>query len=86
MSTEDRQRRRYVAQIMWAGFYRCPTTNRVIEALRGDDKVPCNCGCSNPAVPSERAPQTGTHILRFLRSATVDEYLDQQDADNLIKR
>lgn len=76
-----RRRRRVVAKAMWAGFYRCPTTNRIIEAMSGDDKVLCRCGQSNPAVPTEYTALTGTHIIRFLREATVDQYLDQQDAD-----
>jgi hypothetical protein len=61
----DRARRRLVALAMWGGFYYCPTTGRVIEALEGDDKAICRCGVSNPNVPTERTAETGVHILRF---------------------
>ena len=77
----ERETRKLNALLMWAGFYRCPTTGRIVEAMTGDDKVLCRCGQSNPRVPQERTAQTGTHIVRFLDAATVDEYLDQQDAD-----
>mgnify|MGYP001569452356 CR=1 FL=1 len=79
----EREARRLNAHLMWAGFYRCPTTGRIIEAMSGDDKVLWRCQRSNPLVPAERTAQTGTHIVRFLEAATVDEYLDQQDADAL---
>lgn len=72
--------RRLAARI-WASFYRCPTTGRIIEALHGDDKVLCNCGRSNPRVPAERTEQTGTHIIRFLAEVSVDDYLAQREAD-----
>lgn len=67
------------AAIVWGGFYRCPTTGRILEALHGDDKVLCNCGRSNPLVPVERTERTGTHIIRFLRPATAREYVDQRE-------
>ena len=78
-----RERRidRTLALAMWGGFVRCPTTGRILEYLQGDDKVLCGCGCSNPAVPSEQTHRTGVHIVRFLKPASVDEYLDQRDAD-----
>jgi len=63
---------------MWGGFYRCPTTGRILEQLPGDDKVLCNCGHSNPNVPQEQTERTGVHIVRFLHAATVDEYLAQE--------
>lgn len=77
----DYQVRRGVALAFWGGFYRCPTTGRIIEALRGDDKALCNCRTSNPAVPTEATHRTGTHIVRFLEQATVDDYLAQRDRD-----
>jgi hypothetical protein len=66
------------ALAMWGGFYRCPTTQRIITALPGDDKALCSCGCSNPRVPEERTEHTGVHIVRHLTPATVDEYLAQR--------
>lgn len=78
MTTRDVERA--LALVMWGGFYRCPTTGRVLEALPGDDKVLCGCRRSNPAVPTEETARTCTHIIRFLRAATVDEYLDQRAA------
>jgi len=66
------------AAAMWGGFYRCPTTGRIIEALPGDDKAICRCGRSNQAVPAERTEQTSVHIVRFLRAATAEEYVDQR--------
>lgn len=65
------------AKVFWDGFYRCPTTGRIIEAMQGDDKVLCNCGTSNPKVPTESTDRTGVHIRRFLATATVEEYVDQ---------
>lgn len=59
----------------------CPTTGRVIDGLLGDDKVLCTCGRSNPAVPEEQTPRTGTHIKRFLRPATEAAWLQQIDQD-----
>ena len=67
--------RRELALILWGGFFRCPTTGRILERLKGDDKILCNCRTSNPEVPQERTEETGVHIVRFLRPATVDEYL-----------
>lgn len=78
-----RGQRRQRALLMLGGFYRCPTTGRILEALPGDDKVLCSCGRPNPAAPQERTHQTGTHVVRFLRAASVDEYLAQRDADGL---
>ena len=69
--------RRRLAETLWDGFYRCPNTGKILEQLPGDDKVLCSCSVSNPRVPEERTEQTGVHIVRFLRQATVDEYLDQ---------
>ncbi len=65
------------ARALWDGFYKCPTTGRVIEAMSGDDKVLCNCRRSNPKCPSESTEQTGVHIRRFLATATAEEYVDQ---------
>lgn len=80
---DDRERRRRYALVSWSGFYRCPTTGRIIEAMTGDDKALCYCRQSNPRVPSERTEETGVHIVRFLAAATVDEYLDQQESSRL---
>ncbi len=58
-------------------FFRCPNTGRVIEGLKGDDKVLCHCGKTNPGVNGERP---GVHIRSLLSRATVDEYLKQEEA------
>lgn len=70
-----------VAEAMWGGFIKCPTTGRIREVLPGDDKALCNCRTSNPRVPEERTAETGVHIARFCEQATVDEYLDQRERD-----
>lgn len=64
-----------LAAVLWGGFYYCPTDGRVLAALKGDDKVLCSCGKSNPRVPSERTGETGTHIVRFLETATAEEFV-----------
>lgn len=66
-------------------LYRCPNTGRIIDALPHDDKAICRCGRSNPFCPQEQTERTGTHIIRFLQSATIDEYLDQREADDPIR-
>lgn len=80
MTPEQREHKRQLATMMWGGFYRCPTTGRILEALHGDDKVLCRCATSNPKVPAECTEKTGVHIIRFLDKATVEEYLDQEEA------
>lgn len=80
MDMAERRHQRVLALAMWDGFFRCPTTGKILEALPGDDKVLCSCGVSNPAVPQEMTHRTGVHIRRFLQAATVDEYLDQKAA------
>jgi hypothetical protein len=72
---EDKRRR--LAARLFEGFYRCPTTGRILEALKGDDKVVCHCGRSNPVCPSEGTERTGTHLVRYLQSASVEDWLDQ---------
>jgi hypothetical protein len=81
MTEQERQRAIHTAEAMWGGFYRCPTSGRIIEALPGDDKAMCPCGRSNPNVPTERTERTGVHVVRFLKSATAAEYVDQQQRD-----
>lgn len=81
MDRRERAVKRAIAAAMWGGFYTCPSTGRIIEALHGDDKALCNCGRSNPRVPAEQTARTGTHIVRFLDVASIDDYLDQREAD-----
>lgn len=64
--------------MLYQGFYRCPTNGRVLPALHGDDKVLCNCGRSNPEVPTERTHLTGTHVLRYLAKASVEAFVAQE--------
>ena len=81
MTDAERRHQRALAQVMWGGFWFCPTTHRIIESLPGDDKAICHCGRSNPKVRTEYTERTGTHIVRFLEAATVDEYITQREAD-----
>lgn len=67
-----------LAKSLW-NFYRCPTTGRVLEALPWDDKVMCNCGVSNPKVRTEQTERTGVHIVRFLATATAEEYVTERN-------
>jgi CDGSH-type Zn-finger protein len=69
------------AEALYGGFYRCPTTGRVVECVAGDDKVICGCGKSNPRCLHERTEQTATHVVRFLDSATSAEWVAQQYPD-----
>lgn len=78
MTADERRQKIRFAEVMFAGFYRCPTTRRIIEALPGDDKALCNCGRSNPKVPQEQTHRTGVHIVRFLDRATATEYVDEK--------
>jgi hypothetical protein len=76
----ERDARIAVLEVLYGGFYYCPTTGRIIEALAGDDKALCGCGVSNPKVPTEQTPLTGVHIVRFLRPATAAAYVAQEEA------
>lgn len=77
--TMTRDERRAVLDIMGIEFYKCPTNGTILEKMRGDDKVLCGCGKSNPRVPREGTEQTATHMVRFLDRATVDEYMEQEE-------
>ena len=61
-------------------FFFCPNTGRVIDTARGDDKALCECGRSNPRVPTEATERTGTHIVRFLQPATLNDWREQNAA------
>ncbi len=56
-------------------FHRCPNTDEILVATASDDKALCRCGQPNPALPRE---QDGVHVKKFLASATVDEFLEQE--------
>lgn len=56
-------------------FYICPTTGKAVDSLRGDDKVLCNCGKSNPKAPWEETHKTGTHVVKFLEKSNVDQWV-----------
>ncbi len=56
-------------------FHRCPNTDDILVATASDDKALCNCGRPNPLLPRE---QPGVHVKKFLKSATVDEFMDQE--------
>lgn len=64
------------AAALVAEFHRCPSNHLVILSTRGDDKALCKCGKSNPACPSELP---GVHVKRFLKPATVEEYVLQEE-------
>jgi hypothetical protein len=81
VTEQERQLAAQHAAAMWGGFYRCPTTGRIVEALPHDDKLICHCGRSNPKVPAEGTERTGVHIVRFLQPATALEYVDQCESD-----
>lgn len=70
-----------VHRALWGGFYRCPTTGKILECLPNDDKVICRCGISNTINPAERTERTGTHATRWLAKMTVADYVDQQIHD-----
>lgn len=78
MVSDERRRDRIYADLLYGGFVKCPTNGRILEVLHGDDKVLCSCGRANARVPAEDTHRTGTHIVRFCESATVDEWLDQR--------
>jgi hypothetical protein len=64
---------------MMCDFFRCPNTGKVIDAMKGDDKVICGCGCSNPAAPREdTANGIAHHYRRFLKTATAAEFAAQR--------
>jgi len=48
----------------------CPTTGKIIESEKGDDKAICTC----------RTAQSGTHYKRFLRKASGSEYVAQRQS------
>jgi hypothetical protein len=58
------------------GLHRCPNSGLVIESMGSDDKAMCGCGKPNPKVPTEIP---GLHVKRFLASASVDEYIRQEE-------
>lgn len=86
ISGEDRERRR----LFWSlgnDFWRCPFTGRVLCASEHDNKALCPCGRTNPELLklSPQSDETGGvvrgashHHKRFLKSATVEEFLDQE--------
>lgn len=63
---------------LWEGFFYCPTTGKVVPSLRQDDKVSCGCGISNPSYPQECTERTLTHVSRYLRTATVEAFVEQE--------
>lgn len=72
------EQRRQVAEVMWAGFYRCPNNGRIVELLPGDDKVLCRCGHTLPQTPRGFP---GVHLARLMERVSTDAYLAQCDVD-----
>lgn len=67
-----------VLALFYDGFVRCPNTGVILEILRGDDKVCCPCGKSNPRFPQENAEQTYTHLWRKCDPASAEEFIAQE--------
>jgi hypothetical protein len=74
----DKDQRR-TALLAMADFWRCPNNGKIIEGMKGDDKVLCNCGKPNPNCPTEAVQGLVHHVKRFLSSVTVDEYIEQEE-------
>jgi hypothetical protein len=74
-----REARRTILLAM-ADFYRCPTTGRVVEGIKDDDKLVCGCGKSNPRAQEDAQRGIVHHIKRLMQTATVDEYIAQEEA------
>lgn len=75
----DKRTRRAAIEAL-ADFWRCPNSGRIIEGMKGDDKVLCNCRKTNPrvaAVGHREAP--GVHIKAYLQPATIDEWTQQRE-------
>lgn len=48
-------------------FVRCPTNGRTLDAVRGDDKVLCNCDAA--------ARTGGTHLISQCEPSTVEQWM-----------
>lgn len=91
MKTPEEIARRRTIYSLGSDYWKCPITRRILQGSDHDDKALCGCGQTNPAVllRSPKFDETGGilggmahHIKRFLAPATVDEFLDQRDADD----
>lgn len=51
-------------------YVKCPTTGRTIDAIRGDDKVICNCP---PAMQ-----RGGTHLVSQCPGSTVEQWMRER--------
>ena len=62
-------------------LHRCPTTRRVLDSGKSDDKALCGCGQPNPRlVEMGHSEAPGTHLKRFLETASGTEYIAQRRA------
>ena len=64
-------------------FYRCPNSNRVIEGMKGDDKIICSCKKASPGADQRGAREAVTgsvvhHIRALLPSATYEEWEQEE--------
>lgn len=92
--TEYRERRRMLHEIT-GDFWKCPNSGRILEGMKGDDKVMCGCARQNPKLPIphhggtyEHGHENGgpiCHIKKFLDPSTVDDFLTQEDRDQARK-
>ncbi len=90
---EERQRRRAVYGAL-ANFWRCPNTGRILQADPDDNKVLCGCGKTNPRLLrlSPKSDETGGilggpahHFKKFMDSATVDDFIDQEIREEAVR-
>ena len=69
---------RAMLELSYGGFVKCPTTGKILEVLKGDDKVLCYCGKSGPREPKGYSERTHTHFVELVEKASVDEFIAQE--------
>ncbi len=70
---------RIMLEVMGWSFVKCPTTGKILEVLKGDDKVICQCGKSGSKEPKGYTERSSTHFVCFCESATIEEYMSQEE-------
>lgn len=56
-------------------YVKCPTTGRTLDAIRGDDKVICNC--------PEAMTRGGTHIVARCVPSTVEQWMVEHGYEDM---
>jgi len=51
-------------------YVRCPTTDRTLDTVRGDDKVLCDCG--------DARNHGGTHLVSRCLPSTVEQWCKER--------